>query len=133
MIDWKDRQQRATRESASLRRKLLNPFDLGLRVDFRPGAASQRQVVHVEGILRAHIAAGDAVATVRAGLLVNPVRVLAINAEIHVDVERVGVIPEFHRAPLHGLHFGQFHRVWDAGSTPAPAAPAGNRASGRRG
>ena len=23
----------------------------------------------------------------------------------------VGVVSEFHRAPLHGLHFGQFHRL----------------------
>ena len=113
-------------------RKLFHPFDLRLGVDLRPGAARHGQEIHVKSILRTHVAARNAVAAVCARFLLDAVRVLSINGEVHVDVESISVQPDFRGAALHGLHFRQSPSPSDVGLKPAPGGPAGNRASGHR-
>ena len=55
--------------------ELLQPLHLGLREDRGAGVARHRQIVHVQRVLGAHVAAADAVAAIVAGLLLHAVRV----------------------------------------------------------
>ena len=67
--------------------ELLDPFDFRLRENIRAIFRRQRQIVHIEGVLRREVTARYAIAAFHAGPLQNALRVGSVVLEIHRKVE----------------------------------------------
>ena len=72
-----------------------------------PASARHGQIVHVERVLRAHVAAGDAIAAIGAGLLFHAEAVIRPMLEIDRDRDRRDVRPELLGARLQRLELLQ--------------------------
>ena len=84
----------------------FDPLYFGLREDGRATRRGQRQIVHVERVLGADVAAGDAIAAVGAGVLVDTLRIEP-GGEVNGEVQRLGVAADLNSTALESLHFSQ--------------------------
>src|SRR5215471_12888701 len=92
----------ATMDAPSTRGKLFNPFNLGLGENARSAPGRERQIVHIEGVLGPHVASSHTIAAIYAGLLVHSVFILAIDCEVHRDIERLRPRPDLLCAAVQG-------------------------------
>ena len=75
--------------------QFLYPLDLGLREDVAALSVRDRQVVHIERVFRADVAAGHAIAAINAGFLLDAVVVQPVLEALVVDsdIEPEGALP----------------------------------------
>jgi len=92
--------------------ELLDPFDLGLRVDLGAGVGCHRQVIHVERILGRYVASGHAVAAIDARSLKNTVLIRAVRLEVDSDIQADRFEAGLVGPPLQRLNLWKLKGAW---------------------